>query len=171
VTRAVLALGSNEGDRLAALRGAVRELAATPGVAVVAVSPVYETDPVGGPDQPEYLNAVVVVESGLGPHELLQRALAVEQVFGRRRAVRWGPRTLDVDVITVGGLVLQEPAASPPLVLPHPRAAERAFVLLPWSAVDPAAALPGHGPVAELLATVGTAGVRRRDDLSLEQPG
>jgi 2-amino-4-hydroxy-6-hydroxymethyldihydropteridine diphosphokinase len=171
VTRAVLALGSNEGDRLAVLRGAVRELAATPGVDVVAVSPVYETDPVGGPDQPDYLNAVVLVESGLDPHELLQRALAVEQAFGRRRAVRWGPRTLDVDVITVGELVLQEPTASPPLVLPHPRAAERAFVLLPWWAVDPAAALPGHGPVAELLATVGTAGVRRRDDLSLEQPG
>jgi 2-amino-4-hydroxy-6-hydroxymethyldihydropteridine diphosphokinase len=171
VTRAVLALGSNEGDRLAALRGAVRELAKTPGVAVVAVSPVYETDPVGGPDQPDYLNAVVLVESGLDPHELLRRALAVERAFGRRRTVRWGPRTLDVDVITVGGLVLQEPTASPPLVLPHPRAAERAFVLLPWSAVDPAAALPGHGPVADLLATVGTAGVRRRDDLSLEQPG
>ena len=163
VRRAVLALGSNQGDRRAVLQGAVDALAATTGLVVVAVSPVYETDPVGGPEQPDYLNAVVLGETALPPRVLLARAHEVEAMFGRVRGVRWGPRTLDVDVIVVGDLVV----ADADLQVPHPRAHERAFVLVPWLDVDPAAALPGHGQVADLLAGVDRSGVRPRDDVRL----
>jgi 2-amino-4-hydroxy-6-hydroxymethyldihydropteridine diphosphokinase len=166
VYRIVLSLGSNLGDRLEMLQGAVDALADTPELTVLAVSPVYETDPVGGPDQPDYFNAVVVAE---GPHPartLLERALAIENAFDRIRDVRWGPRTLDVDVIAVGDLVVDEPD----LQVPHPRAAERAFVLVPWLDVDAAAELPGSGPVAALLEQLDSTGVRRRDDLDLVVP-
>jgi len=164
--RAVLALGSNQGDRLAALQGAVDALSGTPGLTVVAVSPVYETDPVGGPEQPDYLNAVVLLETDLAPRALLERALAVEAAFARVRDVRWGPRTLDVDVVAVGDLRVDEPD----LVVPHPRAAERAFVLVPWLDVDGTAEVPGEGLVDDLLAAVDRSGVRPRADLALEVP-
>lgn len=166
VRRAVLALGSNLGDRLATLQSAVDALAAAPGVDAVAVSPVYETDPVGGPEQPDYLNAVLLVDTPLPPRALLQRAHAVEQEQGRVRGERWGPRTLDVDVVAVGDLTVDQPD----LQLPHPRAHQRVFVLVPWAEVDPGAWLPGHGTVAELLARLGRAGVRRRPDLRLRMP-
>lgn len=162
----VLAIGSNLGDRLENLQGAVDALADTPGLRVVAVSPVYETDPVGGPDQPDYLNAVVVAEGRHSPRTLLERALAVEAAFDRVREVRWGPRTLDVDVIAVGDVVVAEPD----LEVPHPRAAERAFVLVPWLDVDASAELPGAGPVGPLVERLGRDGVRRRDDLDLVVP-
>lgn len=148
--RAVLSLGSNLGDRFATLRAAVAALAATPGVDLVAVSPGYETVPVGGPPQPDYLNAVVLLDTALTARALLIRAQQVENAYGRQRGQRWGPRTLDVDVIALGDLILVE-EDPPPLVLPHPRAHERAFVLAPWLQVDPAAVLPGRGCVAELL--------------------
>jgi dihydroneopterin aldolase / 2-amino-4-hydroxy-6-hydroxymethyldihydropteridine diphosphokinase len=163
---AVLALGSNLGARQQELQRAVDQLAATPGLRVTAVSPVYETDPVGGPDQPDYLNAVVLAETGLPAADLLRRAQAIEAAARRTREVRWGPRTLDVDIITYG----DEVSADPTLTLPHPRARERAFVLAPWRDADPGAELPGHGPVAALLAAVGGQGVRRRDDLTLRPP-
>jgi 2-amino-4-hydroxy-6-hydroxymethyldihydropteridine diphosphokinase len=166
VRRVVLALGSNQGERLSMLQGAVDALADTPELALLAVSPVYETDPVGGPDQPDYLNAVVVAESSHSPRTLLERALAIEDAFDRTREIRWGPRTLDVDVVAVGDLAVDEPD----LVVPHPLAAERAFVLVPWHDADPSAVLPGAGPVAELLARLDASGVRRRDDLVLEAP-
>ncbi len=166
VRRIVLALGSNLGDRLELLQGAVDALADTPGLRVVAVSPVYETDPVGGPDQPEYLNAVVVAEGRHSPRTLLERALAVEDAFDRVREVRWGPRTLDVDVVAVGDLVVDDED----LRVPHPRAAERAFVLVPWLDVDAAAELPGAGQVTALVERLGRDGVRRRDDLDLVVP-
>jgi 2-amino-4-hydroxy-6-hydroxymethyldihydropteridine diphosphokinase len=162
--RSVLALGSNQGDRAAVLQGAVDALGGTPGLTVLAVSPVYETDPVGGPEQRDYLNAVVLAEGTLGPRELLEAAHAVEATFGRVREVRWGPRTLDVDVVAVGDLQVAEPD----LVVPHPRAAERAFVLVPWLDVDPAAEVPGRGRVVDLLGALDRSGVRRRDDLVLE---
>jgi len=172
----VLALGSNLGDRERTLSSAVADLAGTPGLEVVAVSPVVETDPVGGPEQPDYLNAVVVVRGTLPPHALLAACLAVEARHGRERQVRWGARTLDVDVITYGDLVLD----GPDLVLPHPRAAQRAFVLAPWAALDPGASLPvptlGPGArvrVADLLADLpsdSSAGVRLRPDILLEVP-
>jgi 2-amino-4-hydroxy-6-hydroxymethyldihydropteridine diphosphokinase len=157
VTRVVLSLGSNVGDRVAALRSALAALPVPGGLRVIAVSPVYETVPVGGPPQPDYLNAVLVADTDLAPHALLAHARAVEAAHGRRRPDRrWGPRPLDVDVVAYGELRQTDPD----LTLPHPRAHERAFVLAPWADVDPAAELPGQGPV-------GTEGVRRRDDLAL----
>ena len=161
--RAALALGSNQGNRLEMLQGAVDALAATPGMTVLAVSGVYETEPVGGPPQPDYLNAVVLAEGPSDPRQVRDRAQAVEDDFGRVREERWGPRTLDVDVIVVGDLVVDEPD----LQVPHPRVAERAFVLLPWLDVEPAAALPDGRMVTGLLAALDAGGVHRRDDLDL----
>ncbi|GAA1980957.1 2-amino-4-hydroxy-6-hydroxymethyldihydropteridine diphosphokinase [Kitasatospora viridis] len=165
---AVIALGSNLGNRLETLQGAVDALADTPGLKITAVSGVFETDPLGGPDeQPAYYNAVVVLRTTLPPHSLLERANAVEDAFGRVRTVRWGARTLDVDIISYQGVLSDDPV----LLLPHPRAHERAFVLAPWLDADPAAELPGHGPVAGLLATIGAdQGVRRRADLEIRLP-
>lgn len=125
----------------------------------MAVSPVYETVPVGGPPQPDYLNAVVLVRSTLPSRALLGRLHEIEAAFDRQRAVRWGPRTLDIDIITVAG----EVSADPELTLPHPRAHERAFVLAPWHDVDPDAVLPGHGRVATLLAAADRSGIRRAE--------
>ncbi|MGI5493381.1 2-amino-4-hydroxy-6-hydroxymethyldihydropteridine diphosphokinase [Microtetraspora malaysiensis] len=164
--RVVLALGSNLGRRMDNLQGALDALFDAPGLTFVAVSPVYETDPVGGPDQGPYLNAVVVAESMLDARTLLERAQGVENAFGRVRLVRNGPRTLDVDLIMVDGIVLGDPE----LTLPHPRAHERAFVLVPWSRADPDATIPGRGAVADLLAGLDQTGVRLREDLSLEPP-
>ncbi|HTY71686.1 MAG TPA: 2-amino-4-hydroxy-6-hydroxymethyldihydropteridine diphosphokinase [Actinomycetes bacterium] len=157
--RAALSLGSNLGDRLGILASALSGLAATGGLRVVAVSSVYETEPVGGPEQGPYLNAVVVADTLLEPAELLERALAVEHAHGRVREVRWGARTLDVDVLSVGSVVSDDPQ----LTLPHPRAHERAFVLVPWAEVDPEYAVPGlERTVAALLAALPSVdGVRR----------
>jgi len=166
VRRVVLSLGSNQGDRLAMLQGAVDTLADTPDLELLALSTVYETDPVGGPDQPDYLNAVVLAEGPQSPRTMLERALAVEDAYDRVRDVRWGPRTLDVDVIAVGDLLVDDPD----LQVPHPRAAERAFVLVPWHDADPDAVLPGAGRVAQLLAGVDPTGVRARPDLVLTVP-
>jgi dihydroneopterin aldolase/2-amino-4-hydroxy-6-hydroxymethyldihydropteridine diphosphokinase len=163
---AVLGLGSNLGARQQQLQRAVDQLAATPGLRVTAVSPVYETDPVGGPEQPDFLNAVVLAITDLPPADLLGRAQAIEAAARRTREVRWGPRTLDVDIIAYG----DQARADPTLTLPHPRARERAFVLAPWRDADPDAELPGYGPVAALLAAVGGQGVRRRDDVTLRSP-
>jgi 2-amino-4-hydroxy-6-hydroxymethyldihydropteridine diphosphokinase len=153
---AVLSIGSNLGDRLGALQAAVDILEPT------AVSPVYESAPVDGPPQGDYLNAVLVCDlDATEAWELAQRA---ERSRNRERHVRWGPRTLDVDVIVADG---EQPEA---ILLPHPRAHERAFVLVPWHDLDPDAVLPGHGRVADLLAVVGTSGVDKRDDLQLVPP-
>ncbi len=162
----VLALGSNLGDRLATLQGAVQALLGEPGLTLTALSPVYETVPVGGPPQPEYLNAVLVARTTLTPMALLRRGQQAEQAFHRARGEVWGPRTLDVNIIVYGDLVSDDPV----LTLPHPRARERAFVLAPWLDAEPAAAIPGQGPVSGLLAAVGRAGVRRRGDLTLRPP-
>jgi 2-amino-4-hydroxy-6-hydroxymethyldihydropteridine diphosphokinase len=162
----VLALGANLGDRLGALQRAV-ELLCQPGVAGRQVSGVYETAPVGGPPQDDYLNAVLLADSELPAAQILARCQDAEAALHRVRAERWGSRTLDADIIACG----DERSADPDLTLPHPRAHERAFVLAPWLEADPDAVLPGHGPVAALLAAVGTQGVRRRDDLVLRLPG
>jgi 2-amino-4-hydroxy-6-hydroxymethyldihydropteridine diphosphokinase len=154
---AVLALGSNLGDRRDILQGGVDAIAGLTDVRVTAVSPVYETVPVGGPPQPDYLNAVVLVETGTASRALLDQLHEVEAAFDRVRLIRWGPRTLDIDIITVAG----ERSDDPELTLPHPRAHERAFVLVPWHDADPDAVLPGHGPVADLLARVDQTGIRR----------
>jgi 2-amino-4-hydroxy-6-hydroxymethyldihydropteridine diphosphokinase len=153
MTRAVLSLGANLGDRAAALRAAVTALTAD-GV-LVGRSPLYETPPWGPVEQPPYLNAVVLVRGPLDAAGWLARAHGLEQAAGRTREVRWGARTLDVDVVTVTGddgrPVL---SGDPALTLPHPRAHERAFVLVPWLSLDPAAELPGSGRVAELVAAL-----------------
>jgi 2-amino-4-hydroxy-6-hydroxymethyldihydropteridine diphosphokinase len=154
---AVLALGSNLGDRGEILQGGVDAIAGIEGVRVTGVSPVYETVPVGGPPQPDYLNAVVLADITIRVHDLLDQLHEVEAAFDRVRLVRWGPRTLDIDIITVDG----EHSDNPDLTLPHPRAHERAFVLAPWHDADPDAVLPGYGPVAGLLARVDQAGIRR----------
>ncbi len=142
----VLALGANLGDRLATLRAAVADLSRVGGLRIRAASPLVETDPVGGPDQPAYLNAVLLATTSLPPRGVLAACHAVEAAHGRRREVRWGPRTLDVDLVAYDDVV----AADDELTVPHPRAAERAFVLAPWAAVDPAAVLApaGGGPAA-----------------------
>ncbi|AKU18082.1 2-amino-4-hydroxy-6-hydroxymethyldihydropteridine diphosphokinase [Luteipulveratus mongoliensis] len=139
----VIACGANLGDRGATLRAAVRALDATAGLTVVRISPLFETDPVGGPEQPDYLNAVVLARSRLAPHTLLARLHEIESWHGRVREIRWGARTLDLDLIQVGdpwaGTDLTSDTDE--LTLPHPRAGERAFVLVPWLEVDPAATL------------------------------
>lgn len=139
--KAVLALGSNLGERNDTLTGAVADLVDPPEVRLLAVSPVVQTKAVGGPPgQPDFLNMVVTVETSLTPMELLAHCQAVENKHHRVREVHWGPRTLDVDIITYGETTSDDPV----LTLPHPRAAERAFVLYPWSLIEPAATLDGE---------------------------
>lgn len=146
---AVLALGTNLGDREAHLEQALERLAVATGIEVLWTGPILETDPVGGPDgQGAFLNTVIGLETVLGPFELLAAAHRIEREAHRERLVRWGPRTLDVDVITYG----DHRSEDPELTLPHPRAHQRAFVLAPWHEARPEAELPGHGPVSDLLA-------------------
>ncbi|MEU0521510.1 2-amino-4-hydroxy-6-hydroxymethyldihydropteridine diphosphokinase [Streptosporangium sp. NPDC006007] len=163
--KVVLALGSNLGDRFDTLQGALDSLFDSRELEFVAVSPVYETDPVGGPDQGAYLNVVVIARSDLEPRMLLDRAQSVENAFGRVRVERWGARTLDVDLISVGNVVSDDPE----LTLPHPRAHERAFVLVPWVRADPDAVLGGRS-VADLLSGLDQEYVRLRPDLTLQSP-
>jgi 2-amino-4-hydroxy-6-hydroxymethyldihydropteridine diphosphokinase len=165
MTAVVLALGSNLGERQDILQGAVDAIVGLPEVRLTAVSPVYETVPVGGPAQPDYLNAVVLAATALPARALLDQLHEIEAAFDRVRLVRWGPRTLDIDIIVFD----EQRSDNPELTLPHPRAHERAFVLAPWHDVDPDAALPGHGPVAELLAQADRTGLRR-SNLRLEVP-
>ncbi|MDF3147320.1 MULTISPECIES: 2-amino-4-hydroxy-6-hydroxymethyldihydropteridine diphosphokinase [unclassified Streptomyces] len=166
--RAVISLGSNLGNRLETLQGAIDALEDTPGVRVKAVSPVYETEPWGVEpgSQPSYFNAVVVLKTTLPPSSLLERAHAVEEAFHRVRDERWGARTLDVDIVAYADVVSDDPT----LTLPHPRAHERAFVLAPWHDVEPQAQLPGRGSVADLLAGITRHGVEPRRDLELQLP-
>ncbi|HVE99680.1 MAG TPA: 2-amino-4-hydroxy-6-hydroxymethyldihydropteridine diphosphokinase [Mycobacteriales bacterium] len=154
--RAAVGLGANLGDRLAALQRAVDELADSG--RVVAVSAVYETAPVGGPAQPDFLNAVVVVETSLPADQLLGRCQRIEHTAGRVRGERWGPRVLDLDLIAYDDAVSVDPL----LTLPHPRAAERAFVLVPWLDADPDATLDGL-PLRRLIEELDSSGVRRTD--------
>ena len=167
--RAFLGLGSNLGNRVGHLREAVASLPD-----LVAVSPVYETDPVGGPtEQGAYLNLVAELDTPLEPRALLDVCRRLEIAAARVRDVRWGPRTLDVDVIAVsaddGTPVV---SADPELTLPHPRAHLRAFVLRPWLDIQPYADLPGHGRLFDLVRADPVAsdlgGLRARDDISLE---
>ena len=165
IRRAVLSLGSNLGERRNNLQGALDALKDTPDVWVTDVSPVYETRPVESPeDAKDYLNAVVLLDTTLSVHTLLDRALAIEDAYGRERGERNAPRTLDVDLIVVG----DRRANDDHLTLPHPRAQERAFVLVPWSDIEPDAEIPGVAPIAELLEKTGREGVNRRDDIELD---
>ncbi len=166
IRRCVIALGSNVGDRQTKLQGAVDALRDTPGVFLTGVSSVYETKPVDAPEgSGRFLNAVVLADSTLSAHLLLDRALAIESAYGRERSQeRNAPRTLDVDLIVIG----DRRADDPELTLPHPRAHERAFVLVPWLEVDREAVLTDHGPVSELVDKADQGGIERRDDIQLE---
>ncbi len=139
--KVVIALGSNLGDRHATLDAAIEALGAI--IAVNAVSTYIESAPVGGPEQPDYLNAVLIGESDLAPEALLEQMQLIEAKAGRERIERWGARTLDLDLISAGEIIQE----SEFLTLPHPRAHERRFVLDPWLELDPAANLPGYGEV------------------------
>lgn len=166
--RVAVSVGSNLGDRLFALRHAVSALEQVPEVSGVRVSSLYETDPVGGVEQPDFLNAVAVADmvgtsQESAAQELLELARGVESDLQRVREVRWGPRTVDLDVLAVGDLRSDDPE----LTVPHPRLAERAFVLVPWAEIDPGFAVPGLGTVSALLAELSpeqVAGVRRFGD-------
>ena len=164
--KVVYSIGSNLGDRLGNVQGAVDALSDTPDVIVVDVSSVYETKPVGGPaDSPEFLNIVVIAETTLEPNTLVERAFAIEEAYGRTRDERWGPRTLDVDLIMVGNAVVDQED----LKLPHPLAHERAFVLVPWYEVDPTGEIVGKGAIGDLLDQADVSGVARRDDLVIDR--
>jgi 2-amino-4-hydroxy-6-hydroxymethyldihydropteridine diphosphokinase len=166
IRRAVISIGSNLGERRGNLQGAVETLADTPEVWLTAVSPVYETSPVDAPEgSKDFLNAIVLLDTTLSARTLLERALAVESAYGRERGGEPnGPRTLDVDLIVVG----DRRADEDDLVLPHPRAHERAFVLVPWLDVEPDAEIPGVGAVADLVDKTGRDGVVPREDIVLE---
>ncbi|MDN5895863.1 MAG: 2-amino-4-hydroxy-6-hydroxymethyldihydropteridine diphosphokinase [Nocardioides sp.] len=166
IRRAVLALGSNLGERLASLQGAVDSLADTPDVWITAASPVYETEPVDSPEPADnFLNAVVLIDTTLPALTLLDRCLAIEDAFDRVRPVeRNAPRTLDVDLIVVGDRRGNDDS----LRLPHPRAAVRPFVLRPWHDLEPDAVLLDAGPVAEILAGLDESGMKRREDIELD---
>ncbi|MDQ1721705.1 MAG: 2-amino-4-hydroxy-6-hydroxymethyldihydropteridine diphosphokinase [Pseudonocardiales bacterium] len=144
MSSAVLSIGSNVGDRLAQLRSAVAGLSQY----LTAASPVFQTPPWGPVRQQPFFNAVLLVtDPQATPADWLARAQACEQAAGRTREQRWGPRTLDVDVIAVDDVRSEDPE----LTLPHPRAADRAFVLVPWWSVEPEAQLPGRGSVLQLM--------------------
>lgn len=160
---AVVSLGANMGDPGAQLRAAARALGELPGTRLAGASAIYATEPWGRTQQPDFRNAVVLLTTDLEAEDLLLFAQRIEAQQGRTRDEHWGPRTLDIDLITVG----DERVSNGLLTLPHPHAAERAFVLAPWLEVEPAAILPGMGAVADLLARLGRAGVRRTSELLL----
>jgi 2-amino-4-hydroxy-6-hydroxymethyldihydropteridine diphosphokinase len=146
--RAFIGLGSNLGDRAVNLRNAIRAFEATPGIEVKQVSSMYETEPVGGPQQSDYLNAVIEIETLLGHRALFDACMTIEHALGRERGSeeRWGPRAIDLDLLSMGDLVVSDPD----LEIPHPRLAERAFVLVPWSEIAPYVTVPGLGRVHDL---------------------
>ena len=155
-TRAYIALGANLGDPPAQLQAALRSLRSAPALEVVAVSPLYRTPPLGPPGQPDYCNAVCVVDTALEPEALLDLLQGIENAAGRKRdGERWGPRLLDLDLLHMEGRV----SRTPRLTLPHPELQRRAFVLMPLARVAPELVIPGLGPVATLAAAVDRSGV------------
>lgn len=164
MTVAVLGLGGNIGDTRGLMADAIARLAATPGITVQAVSALYLTPPWGKTDQPPFLNAAARIETALAPQALLTAVLAVEQALGRERAERWGPRTIDIDILLYGDATIEEPG----LTIPHPRLAERAFALAPLVDVLPEATIAGR-PAASWLAESDRAGMERRAEPGWER--
>jgi 2-amino-4-hydroxy-6-hydroxymethyldihydropteridine diphosphokinase len=149
VARAYVGLGANLGDRETTIRRAVELLADTVGVEVLAVSALRETDPVGVEDQPRFLNGAAALETTLEPRAVLEALLGIERVLGRvRDGLRFGPRTIDLDLLLYDDETIEEPG----LTVPHPRLHERRFALEPLAELAPALAIPGHGEVSDLLA-------------------
>lgn len=167
INQAVFSLGSNQGESIEILQAAVDRLAETPNLVLVDVSSVYRTSPVDNTDQPDFFNIVLIADSTLEPLTLLQRCQAIENAYGRVRDPDnpHGPRTLDIDLIQVGSRT----AESEELTLPHPRAHQRAFVLVPWLEIDRHAVLP-QGTVDDLVATMDTSGVVKIPDVSIIKP-
>jgi len=161
--KATISLGSNLGDRFQYLQNALDSINNMTGTQVHSVSPVFETDPVGGPEQGQYLNAVAVVKTILSPEQFLAATQQIELEQNRERNEHWGPRTLDIDILAMDS----EVRYTPELELPHPRAHERAFVLLPWSLLDPDFVVPGKASVAALLENLEVQGISLRNDLEL----
>ncbi len=155
--RAVVALGANLGDAAAAVEAAFGALAGLPSTRLLARSSLYRTAPVGYSDQPDFINAVALIETGLAPRALLDALLALERTQGRVRTFANAPRTLDLDILLYGGQAVHEPG----LTLPHPRLHERAFVLVPLAEIAPDAEIPGHGRAADLAQRVDARGVER----------
>jgi 2-amino-4-hydroxy-6-hydroxymethyldihydropteridine diphosphokinase len=156
VTEAFLGLGSNLGDRAAMLRAAITALDAAPGVRVTRISSLYETPPWGPVPQGPYLNACIGVETSLAPRALLELGLAIERDHGRERAIRWGPRTLDIDLLLYGADEVDEDG----LIVPHPRMSERAFVLVPLAEIAPELQIGGR-PLPELLDGLDVSEIRK----------
>ena len=155
--RAYVALGSNLGDSRQHLMDAMEALAALPHTELIARSRIYCTPPWGVVDQPDFLNAAVMLETALEPHDLLDALLTIERAAGRQRnGERWGPRTLDLDLLYVAGRTVNDER----LTLPHPHIADRAFVLLPLHDIAPDLEIPEQGRVSELLRTVDTQGCK-----------
>ena len=154
--RYVISIGANLGDARTTVAQAAGQLAERLGGTHTAVSSLYRTAPVGGPEQPDFINAVAIVESDLAPHEVLRILQAMEHEADRVRDVRWGPRTLDLDVIAAwtqsSGVSTAVISDDPNLTLPHPRAHERAFVLVPWLEIDPDGSIPGREDLRGLVA-------------------
>ncbi len=146
--RAFVALGSNLGNPVQTIEDAIDAMAALRGSLLMAISSLYRTAPVGLKHQPDFINAVVALDTRLGPRELLEELFALEARFGRERSVKNAPRTLDLDLLLHGDAIINHPA----LTLPHPRMHERAFVLAPLAEIAPSLVIPGRGPVAALLA-------------------
>ncbi|MCX5579065.1 2-amino-4-hydroxy-6-hydroxymethyldihydropteridine diphosphokinase [Kaistia terrae] len=159
---AYLGLGSNLGDREAMLRAAIAALDATPGVRVTAISSLYETPPWGPVPQGPYLNACVGIATSLSARKVLELSLAIERDHGRERAIRWGPRTLDIDVLLYGDEAIDEEG----LIVPHPRMAERAFVLVPLAEIAPELMIEGK-TIAAMLNGVETAEIRKVGNLAV----
>ncbi|OCR00223.1 2-amino-4-hydroxy-6-hydroxymethyldihydropteridine diphosphokinase [Oscillatoriales cyanobacterium USR001] len=155
--KAAIALGSNLGDSLITLQSAIETLNNTPGIIVKARSSWYQTAPVG-PPQPDYINACAILQIKLEPQQLLEKLLEIEIRFGRQRREKWGPRTLDLDLLLYDNLILE----TPPLVLPHPRMTERAFVLVPLAEIAPDWVHPIKGKtITEILNNVERSGVKK----------
>ena len=158
--RAWIGLGSNLCDPPAQIAAAVIALARLPQSGLLRQSSLYRSAPWGVADQPEFVNAVVLIDTGLSPHDLMQSLLAIERDFGRQRsATRWGPRILDLDVLLYSDRIIDEPG----LRVPHPHLRERAFVLLPLAEISPRLHVPGQGPVRRLLDAVDVSGCRKID--------
>jgi 2-amino-4-hydroxy-6-hydroxymethyldihydropteridine diphosphokinase len=153
--RAHIGLGANLGDPSARLRWALEQLRALG--TLEARSALYRSVPMGPTDQPEYCNAVAIVDTTLTPAALMEALLAIERATGRVRGVKWGPRTLDLDLLHIDGVTL----ATPSLRLPHPGIAQRNFVLVPWAEIAPDLVVPGIGRLADAAAAIGAAGLTR----------